>query len=268
MQQNGWSPVESAPLHSKSADAPFAASLPAQNVERKVRDAGAESKLKWNQTVTVLARTAIVGAVEGRSQSCFERDVARMRLAGIDVDGAGAHSRHFCRDIEFLCGKVMEMMNANEWSAELPGIGIESDFSLMADPISLGCCTAFPRNESVLVANLTISSASNGSLTTPMLGYRSLGIGSHSSQGLVKLMLEIFSDHPAAMTMPVLRARLAMVDGDGAIVRGGPRHRHNGSGAAESLWSSVHPESADGSLLVCTRWDDFHRRGLCVLPPS
>ena len=112
----------------------------------------------------------------------------------------------------------------------------------------------------VLVANLTIVSSGSGSLTTPMLDYKSITLGGHSGQALKESVLEMLATHPSVFTLPSLQSRLAMLDGDGQIVAGGPRKRHNSSSAAELLWRHVHPEvETDDSLVVCTRWDDFHR---------
>ena len=59
--------------------------------------------------------------------------------------------------------------------------------------------------------------------------------------------------------MAVLRARLALVGGDGAVCAGGENARHSSSGAAELIFSTVHPDEP-----AMTDWDAFHRDDLAV----
>ena len=255
VESNAWSPIDREALH-PDPKPQSQQSTPSPELEKD------SEETRWKKSAAVCVRAAIACAVEGKSKSCYERDIARLRLCGVDVDGAHCHGRNFCAETEYLAGQVLHMMNANDWSSVLGGLGVESDFALMADPVSLGKCTAFPRNETVLIANLTIVSAEDGSLLTPMLDYRTLAVGSHSGPEITRLLLEMLSQHPSMMDLPTLRARLAMIDGDGQLVRGGQQARHSSSGAAELLWQQVHPEAEANSLVVCTRWDDFHRQ--CV----
>lgn len=89
----------------------------------------------------------------------------------------------------------------------------------------------------------------------PMVSAPVMPIGSHGGTYLTKLVLAACRDHPIALGKFAMGKRLAAVGGDGQIVRGGPQHRHNSSGAAELIWDEVHgsPE------LKCTVWDNFHR---------
>jgi hypothetical protein len=87
----------------------------------------------------------------------------------------------------------------------------------------------------------------------------------------------------------VLRARLSLVGGDGAVVSGGPDRKNMGTGAAEILWREVHPTSEagddeelldhglpvktrirtktadDSRLHFCTEWDKYHREDIGLL---
>ncbi|CAE7781997.1 unnamed protein product [Symbiodinium sp. CCMP2592] len=265
VEANGWTPIHREPLHPERKLQPNKPSHTVDTEESRWQPSRPSHTVdteesRWRKSATVCVRTAIGCAVEGQSRTSFEREVARLRLCGVDVDGAMCHSRKFCVEVEYLTNQVLHMMNANDWCSVLGGLGIESDFAVMADPVSLGKCSAFPRNETVLVANLTIVSAEDGSLVTPMLDYRTLGIGCHSGSETTRLLLEMLSQHPSMLDLPILKARLAMIDGDGQIVKGGAQARHSSGGAAELLWQRVHPEAEPDSLVVCTRWDDFHRR--------
>ena len=140
VENNGLEPVHREELH------------PAKKTDCKHKSASGEDSggaSKWHESASALVRTAIAGAVEGRSHLSFERDIARLRLCGVEVDAASCHSRHFCREVEFLTVQVLHMISANEWASLLPGLGVPSDFSLMVDPVTLGENTAFPRNETV-----------------------------------------------------------------------------------------------------------------------
>ncbi|CAE7600327.1 unnamed protein product [Symbiodinium sp. CCMP2592] len=265
VEANGWTPIHREPLHPERKLQPSKPSHTVDTEESRWQPSRPSHAVdteesRWRKSATVCVRTAIGCAVEGQSRTSFEREVARLRLCGVDVDGAMCHSRKFCVEVEYLTNQVLHMMNANDWCSVLGGLGIESDFAVMADPVSLGKCSAFPRNETVLVANLTIVSAEDGSLVTPMLDYRTLGIGCHSGSETTRQLLEMLSQHPSMLDLPILKARLAMIDGDGQIVKGGAQARHSSGGAAELLWQRVHPEAEPDSLVVCTRWDDFHRR--------
>ena len=244
VKQNGWHPVQ-------------IVSLKARGRRNPTKSRQERAKLKhqvWEEHVKSLVTVALGCAVEGQSGQAFERQVARLQHCGLQLSGACGHSRHFCRDVEFLATKVVEVMDACEWTSMLPGLGICSDISVMADPVSIGS-SHFARHETVLVVHVTLVSRQSGALYMPMAGFRVMGLGDHAGDKLKHLILAVLSEHQAGIGLPTLRSCLALVNGDGQMVKGGPQHRHHSTQAAEKLWDTVYP----GQDLKCTRWDDFHR---------
>lgn len=94
-------------------------------------------------------------------------------------------------------------------------------------------------------------------LYTPMCCGPAMPFGSHEGNAMCAVLLQALRDHPAAFGEVALRARLACISGDGALVEGGPDHRHSSCAAAEKLWHAVFPEAGDAP--TCTLWDPFHR---------
>ena len=79
----------------------------------------------------------------------------------------------------------------------------------------------------------------------------------------VNLVLRSLQGHPGRLSPAVLRSRLSVVGGDGAVAAGGADAQHGSTGAAEKLWSAVMAGtsgvSADVAAAACTEWDLFHR---------
>lgn len=133
-------------------------------------------------------------------------------------------------------------------------LGIPSDFSLVADPVSVAP-GMFTRHGELLVTCIGLVSARLGSVYQPLHSAYALGIGGHKGAMLKDAMLASLHQHPAAWDAQQVRARLACVGGDGVLTVGGPDARHSSPGAAELLWREVHPEAE----ATCTTWDPFHR---------
>ena len=91
------------------------------------------------------------------------------------------------------------------------------------------------------------------------LGAPTLPAGGHSGDGLCAVALEALRRHAGQYDIQDLKSRLALVGGDGAVCAGGEDARHSSSGAAELIFSTVHPNAPT----MCD-WDGFHRDDLAV----
>ncbi len=243
LRQNGWKPTKPA-----QPQRPFMAAL---------QDDGAAHSLVasprlQSDGLETLVRVALANAVEGGSLQRFERDVARYKLSGVFL-GNKSHSRHFAREVECIASIVLSQLDSIDWGTPLCGIGIVSDFGVMMDPVSIGP-DKFPRHDTTLMMCLSMASCHTHKLYTPMVGGKTMDLHGHSGDALAKLSLQSLWSHPAGFGMVSLRARLAVIGGDGQIVLGGPEHRHNSSQAAEKMWQLLHPGE-----VAMTCWDPFHR---------
>ena len=196
VKRNGWVPV---------ARAPAVTADPTSRCDRQ--DPDNDGALKN------LVRLAIANAVEGRSGKAFERDIARMSLAQATL-GDMMHSRHFAREAEHLAALVVKHMDAVDFTAELDGLGIASDFGLLLDPVTIGS-GAYARHDTLLMLCLSMVSKHTGTLCTPMLGAPAMPIGGHSGPALARQSLQCLHDHPASLGMFRLKASLSVIGGDG-----------------------------------------------------
>ncbi len=206
-----------------------------------------------------LVRLAIATAAEGRSWQAYIRDVARCNLAGGSV-GSRYASRHFAVEVAAMASMVLQQLDSHDFNAVLPGLGIPSDFPLLADPVSMGD-TIMSRHDVLLIVALALTSARTGRVYNPMHSGRAVPVGSHSGAAMATLLLEALAQHPACWSIHVLRARCACIGGDGGLVLGGPDHRHQSAAVAERLWRWLHEEA---TAPMCTTWDPFHRVDIAV----
>ena len=211
-----------------------------------------------------VTRTALSTVVEGQSFREYERVMYRMRLAGAQV-GTKYLDRRFVAEVVALASMVLQQLDAFDWNSELPGLGIPSDVAVLADPVSIGMQVR-QRHDSLLVVALSLVSRHTGRLYCPMHSGFAMPFGGHSGDETAKLMLFALASHPAAWGVNVLRARCASICGDGALVLGGPEHRHRSTGAAEKLWATLHgtpvvayPDQEPVKPPTRTVWDPFHR---------
>ena len=238
-----------------------------------------------------LVRLALVNAAEGRSWQGYVRDVIRYRLAGADVGDKYA-TADFAQQASSIGALVLAQLDARDFNENLPGLGIPSDFVVLADPVSIGE-SMHSRHGELLVMCLAIVSGRTGNVYHPLHSAKPMPIGAHAGPEMAEAMHESLRSHPAAWGEQALRSRLSGLGGDGALTRGGPGARHSSSGAAEILWGRVHcagfpdratspqnapagvsagpasPQNAPAELpagaaspqnaLTCTTWDPFHR---------
>ena len=206
-------------------------------------------------TMKNIIRTAIAAAVEGQSFYGYERMLHRMRLASAQV-GHRYQDRKFAARVVQMAGLVLRQLDAHDWQSRLPGIGIASDFAVLADPVTMGmsCRT----DHDVLNVMCLCVVGCGGQVYCPFFAAPAMPFGSHGGREMCKLMVQTLEEHPAVFGRGVLRRRLSSVCGDGALTLGGPDHRHSSTKAAELLWRTVHAE-LQGQVPDMTSWDAFHR---------
>ena len=183
-------------------------------------------------------RLAIATAAEGRSYHSYARDAARAERAGAKL--SGPRNRDFAAEVAALAAAVLSQLDAQDFTAVVPGLGIPSDFAILADPVAMGEGTV-ARHGHLLAICLAIVSPVTGRVYSPMFDAPLMGIGGHRGPDIVETILETFSKHPVHWTLKSLGQRCASVGGDGALSCGGPEARHQSTGAAEMLWKRIHP---------------------------
>ncbi len=228
-------------------------------------------------------RVVLGNAAEGGSYLAYVRDLHRMRLAGAEV-GTNLGSRHFPRHATALASLVLQQLDGFDFNSHLGGLGIPSDFSMLADAVSIGL-EVRARHDVLLIICLCIVSRTKGNVYTPMHSGPAMPFGSHGGEAMASLMLQALASHPASWGLRSLQVRCASVCGDGALCEGGPEHRHSSTAAAEKLWRRIHTDvladfppsaaaasppalSQSGEAAcpppVCTVWDPFHRADLAA----
>ena len=204
-------------------------------------------------TLRNVIRVALANSLERKSHEAFVRELHRHRLAGANV-GVRYADRRFSEQALAMASLVLQQLDAYHFNDIFGGLGIPSDFSVLADPVSIGL-TAQPHHDVLLVVCLSIASSTNGVLYSPMFSAIAMPFSGHSGNALVLQLFEALSSHAAAWGKQLLRARVASVCGDGGLTSGGPEHRHSSTAAAEKFWKELH----GGLSPVCTFWDSFHR---------
>ena len=214
---------------------------------------------------------ALGNAVDGNSHRDLYKVLARAVLAGANVSMA-ATSVDFSRVVVAFASVVVSQLDADDFNSDLPGLGIPSDFAILADPVSLGVGVQ-GRHDTLCVICLCIISRWTGRPYTPMLSSPAMAIGAHGGDEMKELLLWSLRTHPAKFTERILRARCSAVSGDGQLCQGGPDARHRSSKAAEKLWYTLYPDASPAGPpceaacppleaacpAVCTVWDPFHR---------
>ena len=165
-----------------------------------------------------LVRLAISCCVEGRSGLEFERECARLTLAGVQL-GESCHSRHFFREASFVSSMVLSHIDAFEIDQTISSIGTPSDFTVVLDPISLGHGW-FARHGTVLTMAAVCVSSVNHKVHTLMIAAPTMGLGGHSGASIMNLALETLERHPGHFSKSCLQARLSLVGGDGGLTQG------------------------------------------------
>jgi len=196
-------------------------------------------------------------------------------------------SRGFAAEVTAIAAMTMKEQDAADFAEILPGLGIPSDFGVLADGVALGD-SVIPRHGELLVMCLSMVSARTGRVYQPLHSADPVALGGHTGPAMVDAMLRAMERHPAHWGIATLRQRLSCVGGDGVLVVGGPDARHNSPGSADMLWRRVHPtatggdaaasaagssandpiasagSSTDVSVPICPTWEPFHRVDIAV----
>ena len=223
--------------------------------------------------LSAAVRMAVSQVAEGRTAASYEREVMRNLMNGWTMEGPGGSK--FQSEVAGLAAMVLAHMDAMDYDEPLPGLGIPSDFCMLADPVSIGE-GKISRHGDLLVICLAMVSARTGRLYNPMLAAPQMKIGEHGGDKLADAMLQACLDHPAHWSTEDLRKRMSGVGGDGALCVGGPNARHKSSGAAEKIWNLVHNGGGGAAaapalacpphsvIPTCTSWDPFHRADVAM----
>ena len=121
----------------------------------------------------------------------------RYELAGASI-GTWYRGWRFVQEATALASMVLQQFDAFDFNSPLPGLGIPSDFAILADPVSLGM-EVRARHDVLLAMCLCLSSRHDGRLYTPMLSAPAMPLGSHGGNAMVALMLQTLEAHPAGL---------------------------------------------------------------------
>lgn len=194
--------------------------------------------------LTTLTSVALGCRASHASASEFLRWVSRFEAEGVSV-GQKYHTRAFYQDVEFLAARAVREMDSADAALSLPGLGIPSDFAVLLDGVPVGGTRSFGRHGSVTVVCVTAASPFTCHLFSRLAAWCVLDAG-HSGVEMADAVLGALAAPPVSLTSSVLRSRLTLVGGDGAVAMGGPERPNPGTGAAEHIWASTHVGVHDG----------------------
>ena len=175
------------------------------------------------RTMTTLVRAAVIEAVTSASGREFPKHVARLNLFGV-AGGDRFHTEAFAFECWHLAGKVIQSQDRLEMDRRLGGLGIPSDFAVLADGVPVGGVSLYDRHGSVQVI-CTISVAPSTGRMHPRFVAWAVDRYGHKGPDVAKTFLETLAEPPLALTAQTLSKRLSCVGGDGANVRGGQTAR-------------------------------------------
>ena len=206
-------------------------------------------------------RMILALSVDGNSHLRIADSLHRMLLAGAQV--CVPQDPVYSSLVISIASMALQHLDADDFNGDLPGIGIPSDFGVLADGVTMGLGVR-SRHDTLLVVCLCLASKWTGRLYTPMHSAPAMPIGSHGGPAMASMLVTCMASHPACWDVGVMRARCSAISGDGQLCEGGTEHRHNSSAAAEKLWKIMFPNASgqpDGGLSppLCTVWDPFHR---------
>ena len=209
--------------------------------------------------MTTLVRAAVIEAVTSASGREFPKAVARLNLFGVAV-GDRFHTKAFAYECWHLAAKAIQSQDRLDLDRRLGGLGIPSDFAVVADGVPVGGVNLYGRHGSVHVI-CTISVAPSTGLMHPRFTAWSVGSRGHKGPDMAKTLLDTLAEPPLALTTQMLSKRMSCVGGDGAYVRGGPARTSSSQQVLDLLWFLVHPH------VFPPLTDDDNLRGLVRVEP-
>ena len=196
-------------------------------------------QVQQRDVLTTLASIALGCRASHASASEFLRWVSRFEVEGVSV-GQKYHTRAFYQDVEYLAARTVREMDSTDAALALPGLGIASDFAVLLDGVPVGGTHSYGRHGSVTVICVTAASPFTCHLFSRLAAWCVLDAG-HTGIEMADSVLAALAAPPVNLTRSVLRSRMTLVGGDGAVALGGPERVIPGPGAAEFIWTSVHP---------------------------
>ena len=130
-------------------------------------EADDEAAVSEDKTITTLVRAAVIEAVTSASGRGFPKHVARLNLFGVAV-GDRFHTKAFAYECWHLASKAIQSQDRLDLDRRLGGLGIPSDFAVLADGVPVGGVNLYGRHGSVHVI-CTISVASSDGLCIRVL---------------------------------------------------------------------------------------------------
>ena len=195
----------------------------------------------------LLVRQIVANASRGHSLSELGGDMSRFDLAGVSVGTKYIHP-WFASTVEHIGARVVQRIAGNLIDEPLPALGIPSDMALFLDPGTIGQVFKAIRS-TVVICGLTVSHpGSRDGSETFFLGAPTHTIGGEGEE----VFLTFLTKCSAKLDANKLRARLAIVNADGAYVAGEASHHAPTSKLLQHLWASVGMPERSG-------WDEFHR---------
>ena len=231
------------------------ASASAGRLQKTMHKAGRRTpvqhmKRKRESTVQLktMVRQSLANAVQGRSHAEFTADMARLQLAGVTI-GEKYLQRWFTSTVEHVGACAVACAASHLAHRPLPALGIPSDFELFMDPGTIGKVYRSVRS-TVNVIGVTISTpwANNGS-TAVFVGAPPHSVSKSEETNAFMFFLE---SCPMALSLDVLRARLAITTTDGAYAVGEDSYHAPSSELLWEIWQAVGSAPKVG-------WDEFHR---------
>ena len=241
-----------------------------------------EAEEENRRILLTLSRTALACAGASRPLDDYVKDVARLSLEGVSV-GTKYHTREFARDVRFLGARVLDRHIVEVWRKPLGGLGIRSSLAVAVDGVPLGGTQLFGRHGSVVV--ICFGSVSpHTHLLIAWYATWCLPTAGHGGQAMAQTIYEALTSEPLLLTRRDLRSYLSLISADGAMARGGETRANRGTGAADILWSLIHPDvgkpvsvtaiaedapitvlgQLETSVINPIEWDKYHREEIRV----
>ena len=192
VRQNGWQPVaEQQGAAQTNRRAPT--DLPQQGVAGALAQPRQRGEAHARLLNTV--RVALAHAHAGGSYVEFPSRLWMHYLTGGDVS-VSAVNREFFKAVVAFGSLSVSHLDADDFNGELPGLGIPSDFSILADPVALGVGPR-SRHDTLCVICLCLASKWTCRLYTPMHSAPAMSIGAHAGDAMAALLLRSMAQHPA-----------------------------------------------------------------------
>ena len=221
-----------------SADDPAATTSAGTPVTKELRALGS------------MVRQCLANAVRGRPQSDFASDVARLKLAGVEV-GEKFLNRHFVTAVEHVGSSVIASSAGIFQRRPLPSLGIPSDVELFFDPGTIGRVFRSVRS-TVVIIGITLSAPDvDGGTVSLFVDAPAESVDGRGDQKLKELLWALAQSPAARMGEGELRSRLSITTTDGAYASG-EASLHNPSPLLTQLWARLRRPDVIG-------WDAFHR---------